>query len=207
MSVKDSESRLMSRVFSQEKKIKMMKDILGNLLKQGNPLLYERENDILRWILIEDKSVKEVAEKICLTPTTTKHIFNRSFKRMCLNCSEVTSTLHNTKAMEKNIHFLTNKLNEYEIKEGNYSLLSSDTKEILKMKVDDADFTIRLKNSLRYANIITVADLVKMCKRDLQGYRNVGKHTINEIEDFFKLHKLSWDMKLMDNSKFAATQA
>ncbi len=199
MSVADSENNLMPRVFSQEKKVQMMKDILGGLLKQGNHLLCERDNDVLRWILIEDKSVKEVAEKICLTPTTIKYIFNRGFGRLCFHCSEVTSTLHNVKAMEKNIHVLTNKLNEYKIKEHNYSLLSSNTQEILKMKISDLDFSARLKKSLRYADINTVADFVKMYKQDFQRFRNIGKLTINEVEDFFKLHKLSWNMKLMDN--------
>lgn len=198
MEVKNTEKGLMPIVFSQENKLKMMKEILGNLLTQGNHLLAPRENNILRWLLVEDKNIKEVSEKLELTVTRTHHVFTGSIKRICSRCLEAGSMFQNYRELEKEVSHLTNQLNNYKIKERNSSLLSSETIELLKMTIFDTDLSTRLKNSLRYANIDTVAELVKMSKRDLQGYRNVGKNTINEVEDFFKQNKLSWSMRLMD---------
>lgn len=197
MSEKKSKNGLMPIIFSQENKAKMMREILGNLLKQETSILLERENDIMRWMLVGDLNIIEASKKIGLSPRRTFILFNRGLRRFGYYCSEVSSMFHTFKKMEENIESLTKKLREYEVKEQNTSSLSPETMELLKIKVAEVGFTSRLKNCLRYAKINTVADLVKMSKRDLQFQRNVGKFTLTEVEDFFKEHQLTWDMQFI----------
>ena len=70
----------------------------------------------------------------------------------------------------------------------------TDTK--LTQPVEDLDFTVRTYNCLKRAQINTVGDLVGHTKEEMIKVRNLGKKSLDEIED--KLEELGLSLKDQD---------
>jgi DNA-directed RNA polymerase subunit alpha len=51
--------------------------------------------------------------------------------------------------------------------------------------LSECDLSVRLKNLFKVNNIITIGDLLKLDTCDLIKYRNFGKRSVIEIQDFF----------------------
>lgn len=74
--------------------------------------------------------------------------------------------------------------------------------DTLNTKVRDLDLTVRSLNCLRAAEIVTVADIVRHKRSDLTRYRNFGKKSLNEIEEFLESKGLAFGMDLSPYAKF-----
>jgi|GEM_PF-2167298 len=192
---KKLEKTIFPKKFGYSAKEQFKKDILSILFNQNNSLLSIRDTDIIRMILIEDKNLKEIGDKLCLTPTTISHLFNRAIRRINFRYATINEQLENAVNMQEEIRFLTKKLRQYE-NENIISSLPSETKEILYKGIKEFNFSVRAINTFRAARINTLGDLVKFSKRDLLRFRNVGKVTILEINEFLKAKGLSWEMKM-----------
>lgn len=195
MNTQNSEKTIFPRKFGYSAKEQIKKDIFSILFSQNNSLLSSRDTDIIRMILIEDKNLKEIGDKISLTPTTISQLFNRAIRRINFRYATINEQLENAVNMQKEIRFLTNKLRQYE----NGNLISSlplETKEILYKGLKEFNFSARAINTFKAASIDTLADLVKFSKRDLLSFRSVGKKTITEIDEFLISKGLNWEMQL-----------
>ena len=65
---------------------------------------------------------------------------------------------------------------------------------ILDAKLEDQDFAIRTINVLRCAELVTVRDLVKYKRTDLLKFRNFGKVSLRDIDEWLERHDLQWGM-------------
>ena len=54
-------------------------------------------------------------------------------------------------------------------------------RQLLKMRVDELELSVRSNNCLRAANINTVADLVKNQESDMLKYKNFGRKSLIEL--------------------------
>lgn len=54
-------------------------------------------------------------------------------------------------------------------------------RQLLKMKVDELELSVRSNNCLRAANIITLADLVRNQEADMLKYKNFGRKSLVEL--------------------------
>lgn len=63
---------------------------------------------------------------------------------------------------------------------------SAISNEYLSMTVDELDLPTRIYNSLRNAGIETVGDMLKVPRKELMAYRNLGAKSITLIEDALK---------------------
>lgn len=61
---------------------------------------------------------------------------------------------------------------------------------ILKSKIIDCDFSVRAINCMRSIGIETVEDMLKVGLREIAKYRNVGRKTLSEIEEFAQTNGL-----------------
>lgn len=66
--------------------------------------------------------------------------------------------------------------------------------KVLATSMSDCDISVRALNCLRYADVETVRDLVKMHRADLLKYRNFGKKSLIELDEFLENRGLSWGM-------------
>lgn len=63
---------------------------------------------------------------------------------------------------------------------------ASGSSEHLSMTIDELDLPTRIYNSLRNAGIETVADMLKIPRKELMAYRNLGAKSLSIIEDSLK---------------------
>ena len=57
---------------------------------------------------------------------------------------------------------------------------------LLRTKLEDTPLSGRAKNCLREADVKTVADITVYSLTELKMFRNMGKMTLKEIEDYVK---------------------
>lgn len=69
-------------------------------------------------------------------------------------------------------------------------------RQLLAAKLDVSELSCRAFNSLKTANVETVADLVKYSKADLLKIRNFGKKTLTELEQLVKNKGLEFGMDI-----------
>ena len=68
-------------------------------------------------------------------------------------------------------------------------------RELLKMKVEDLELSVRSSNCLRNANIRTIGDLTKKTEDEITKTRNFGKKSLQEIRDKLQARGLDLGMK------------
>lgn len=180
------------KLFSHNSKVKKMQEILLNLFSIGNPLISEWETDILRMILVENKSVQNVADKFNRTPATINLRFKRAIRRIKLRYANLTKELKNAIALQNEVKLLESKLQRFE-KIERVEQMSPETKKILLMDIKEFDFSKRVLNAFDAADICTVADILKISKTHLLYFRGVGKYSVYEIEDFLQTKGLKWE--------------
>jgi DNA-directed RNA polymerase subunit alpha len=69
-------------------------------------------------------------------------------------------------------------------------------RQLLKTKLHDMDLSVRALNCLKAAEVDTLGDLVTYSKSDLMKFRNFGKKSLTELEDFVDSKNLSFGMDI-----------
>ena len=69
-------------------------------------------------------------------------------------------------------------------------------KDLLKMRVDELELSVRSSNCLRLANIHTIEDLVKNKESDILKYKNFGRKSLIELNEILHTMGLSFGMDL-----------
>lgn len=69
---------------------------------------------------------------------------------------------------------------------------SHEQKKLLGTKIEDHDFTVRLINNLKALGVVTVGDILKLTRKRFATGRNVGKKSIDELEEFLKVANLNF---------------
>lgn len=67
-------------------------------------------------------------------------------------------------------------------------------RKILKMSIEELELSVRANNSLRGANITTVADLVRREESELLRFRNFGRKSLDEIKEKIQEYGLQFGM-------------
>ena len=67
-------------------------------------------------------------------------------------------------------------------------------KALLSQKVEELDLSVRTRNLLKANGINTLLDLCRLKKTDYLKFRNGGKKSFIELDDFLTDHNLTWGM-------------
>ena len=77
-----------------------------------------------------------------------------------------------------------------------FSENAENVRQMLKIRLADTGLSIRAKNCLKSADIETVDELVSLPKNSLLKFRNFGKKSLVELEEFLKARNLDFGMNL-----------
>lgn len=69
-------------------------------------------------------------------------------------------------------------------------------RQLLKTKLVDMDLSVRALNCLKAADVETLGDLVTFDKNDLLKFRNFGKKSLTELDEFLASLKLNFGMEV-----------
>ena len=72
--------------------------------------------------------------------------------------------------------------------------LSPEMKALLSQKVEDLDLSVRTRNILKRNGIDTILDICRLKRTDCLKFRDAGKNTLTELDDFLTAHNLTWGM-------------
>lgn len=67
-------------------------------------------------------------------------------------------------------------------------------RNLLKMRVDELELSVRSSNCLHAANIVTLEDLVRKSESEMLKYRNFGRKSLNELNAILAELGLSFGM-------------
>ena len=76
----------------------------------------------------------------------------------------------------------------------NHEQLSPEMKALLSQKVENLDLSVHTRNLLKANGINTLLDLCRLNKTDWLKFRNSGKKSLTELDDFLTAHNLTWGM-------------
>jgi len=165
---------------------RITRDAIASFLKSLGDVLPEKECDVLIGI-VESGDVAYVADNHGLSEERTVQIANKACRRIRhAKCGKI---------VEENYH-LKKRLSELErennnLRNGIVPPKSTERNPILDERIIDCDFSVRTINCLIGMGIDTVEKLAASKKSDILKYRNVGKKTLCEIEDFAKIHGIN----------------
>lgn len=60
--------------------------------------------------------------------------------------------------------------------------MNTNKNDILMSSIDELDIHSRTKSALRYANILTIGDLIKRSESDIKALPNIGLTAFNKIK-------------------------
>ena len=72
--------------------------------------------------------------------------------------------------------------------------LSPEMKALLSQKVEELDLKVRTRNILKKNGIDTILDICRLKKTDWLKFRDAGKKSLTELDDFLTAHNLTWGM-------------
>jgi DNA-directed RNA polymerase subunit alpha len=69
-------------------------------------------------------------------------------------------------------------------------------RQLLKTKLVDMELSVRALNCLKSAEVETLGELVQLNKNDLLKFRNLGKKSLTELDEFLASMNLSFGMDI-----------
>lgn len=186
----------LTKGFKPSDKEQITKNILSKLFSPSNPLLSKRDTDILSMLLIEDKELEEVSNKVGLTPFQISELFDKSVIRVNFRLEDFNEQLQTNIDNQLEIKFLKHRLMVLENAEKTNLFLPLDTKELLSKDLGEFNLSARVVNCCRAHDIDTLAGLVKISKHDFSKFLNLGKASVNEVTEFLLSKGLNWKMKI-----------
>ena len=196
MDTEHTEEKELAKGFSKAAKEQTRKHILSHLFNSPNALSTDRDTYILRAILVEDKTLKEVGDKFSLTPLRISQLFYRAVQRVNTRFETVLAQYENAIDLQAEVNLLKAKLQHYEQKENKVLALPEEVREMLFKEIESFGFSSRMVNICVAHDIEILADLVKLKKKEFCGFRNTGNLTVKEVDAFFTKHGLSWGMDI-----------
>lgn len=190
-----------------------LRDIFSCVINVADDLLNDRECQIINELLL-GWTLNDIASKYYLSTSRIQQIVNKAIRKISTMKSwpkyhtEYKATIAENKRLivllesqQSRINQLESMLNINSSKEsGVKSAVPGYTKlelaQLLSRRMVDENLSVRSFNCLKAADIDTVRDLICCNKTDLLKFRNFGKKSLAEIEDYLdKLH-LSFGMDL-----------
>ena len=178
---------------TKEEKEQVIKRILLKLL-YTKKLMHPRTVDVLREMLINDKTLIETAQILSRPKSWVEYVYKNSEGIIIQQLNSLDEWIGKSRAIQEEIEELKSKLIKYEQRDKQIAALPKQSREALALKVEDIAFSARARSVFKVAEIQTVEDLVKLNRRDLLTYRNSGRKTLTEIEEFLFSKGLRWKM-------------
>lgn len=184
----------------KQEKIKDKSQYLDELLQHTLLLAGKKfvllERQVLKDILIDNKSYREVARLRGQNAGRQKFIFTQAFEKLIHAIDETHSSILAHRKMEQEIEEVKAELGILKEKISRRKKLTPKQKKLLDTPVDELNLSERTKNICSRNNIRLLYDLVKLSRRDFLFLRNCGEGRAKEVDEIFRKHGLSWGMKI-----------
>ena len=181
--------------------------IIELYLLRAKDSLTAREHEIMYDSLINNVSDESLAKKYDLTYSRIQQLHEKTYSRLRL-AHRISVDYEKLKSeydiLRFDVELLKQKkksLNQYlskkedKVVEKNFEHLDLEllNKSILDF---DFDFSVRVKNCLKAHDIETIKDIVVLNRRDFAKMRNLGRKSIDDIDDVLMKYGLQFGMDI-----------
>lgn len=166
------------------------KDAFCSVVLAYKSLMNDIEYRVLR-ALIEYNEIEAVAAAFRLSPTRVVQIAAKAVKKIG-DARQYDDMVNEIKRLHATIEKRDDVIKS-NVVGGNIPVLDNP---FLGKKLRDCMLSVRSINCLQYACIYNVADLVSLRRADVLKYRNIGKKSLYELDDFIMANGLEWGMDI-----------
>jgi hypothetical protein len=189
---------------------KVMFNFMGNdktfSLLSSN--IHERDKQILQMKWKHCMGNKDIGEHFGITPARVHDIYERGARQFKKNIAKAIDEYEHMNKFFNEIEDL--KYENGELKKENemfkrrFDALTAEDKmfcgqvDVLKERIIEFDFDVRAMNALRSVDVNTMEELIQFSRNDLMRFRNIGKKSVDKIEELLK----KYNLKLNDKSRY-----
>ena len=163
--------------------------------------LPERNLNLLNDIVVNKMTTEQTAIKYEISKVRVRQILNNMKRRII---GDVHRLFYSYKIIDSKNEELTREnmaLKRAIIKNGiTEPKIHVSENSLFNKKLYEFDFSVIASNCLKAAGIVTVYDLISHSKMDLLKYRNFGKKSLTELEDFVRDNHLTFSYKFNTES-------
>ena len=172
-------------------RIKCITNLMAAIVPHFVSELSAREIEVVMELLKGGKW-SEMAKDLQLSRLRALYIFDKAVEKIQAYPDMLTACEQMLDSREREIEELMQQITDLKsrcsVEDGAEQTTNNS---ILMMPIRDIDFSTRTWNALVTAEIETIGDLVKCRRDDLLKYRNFGKKSLAEIEDWLEAHGLA----------------
>lgn len=162
--------------------------------------LSEREKDIVWRVLGGGKSFAEIGATYDISKERVKQIFQKALRRaqyalmvFAEGSKELNKEIERVRQENISLQLTIERLKSgVPIEDFDRSGYTPLQIRILTTPVKDLEFSIRLKNCLRTAEIFTLSELLGVTTSDLLRFRNFGKRSLMELREYMNKIGIQW---------------
>jgi len=176
--------------------VKILNDISHIVISGSRQFLRGIDSQIIESIMIHGLSLEETALSIGLTRERTRQLYERALRKVRMSfrhTNNLQDLIQEKITIESELRVLRNvkKTIFQKQKKININQLSQFTTRLV-----DLDLSVRVLNGLKAAQIETLGDLVQFDKNEILKFRNFGKKSFIELEEFVEEMGLNFGMTI-----------
>lgn len=153
--------------------------------------LTERERKVVWDVLVQRKTMDAIGHEVGFTRERIRQIFQQACKRIYYRIKLMPNKLSVTEDLIKeNDKLRAENKTLRDLTHQKHLTVDEKVIDILSTKIEDIEFSERVRKILRYGEIKTLGDLINLSRYDLMKFRNFGTGSLKEVEDFLKEHNL-----------------
>ena len=149
---------------------------------QSSPKGNSRNSEILQLLLLGE-DIRTISKHFQLTGSRVLQIINDELSNIADGVDSYLSLMEERDKLFQEVQIL--RINEKSLDKIRYDVkcLEDVTPSILTKELVDCNLSVRAINCCRFGNIMTIADLVSHNPAQLMSIRNMGRKTLNELEE------------------------
>lgn len=171
-------------------------------------VLNAREANVVT-MLIDGKTFEDISEELYISRERVRQIFAKAIRKSThiahlkedLDAYEAlkkkyTNLQESVKVMEEDVKEYIAYKEKTQGKVENAESIAEEERLLgqLATPMNDFDLSVRTLNCLRYSDIKTLGELVRLAKSDVMKIRNFGRKSLTELDDLIEELGLQWGM-------------
>lgn len=170
------------------------KELLYNLLQIEINTLSQLQKKMLIEVLINGKTFGELKENLGLTSSRQRVVFKNGVNNLSKALLVMNDKLKAYDLLQAELLIAQRLIKNLEGQIEKKASINPKLKKLLSLSIDKTGLSARVLTVCSWAGVNTVSDLVRCSKRKFLGFRNCGKTSMVELEEFLNKNNLSWEM-------------
>lgn len=143
-------------------------------------------------MFLKGHTLSEIALGLEIPQERVRRLLSMGINRLkrIKNCTELVE--ENKRLLDQITKISTENIALKEVQDAIH-VKESQTKNLLDTKIRDLNLSVRIISGLRTINVYTLGDLTRQERHKVYNIRNIGKNSMQELDDLLKSYNLDWN--------------